>query len=539
MEHPSRFDQILARADDQTMSHLIGQPALRLIMALDPKMATPSHLRKIAVQLHTREGMLLSRQHRELIIDLLTPEQARSLGAVLGIGSSSDVYAELKRIKIHRHSERERALFNFFEVMLPQPEIVETPQEHQTAECSYPLFEYQRRAVSAIQRLLQKNPHRVLLHMPTGAGKTRTAMNIIADHLRQNEPTVVVWLAHSEELCEQAASEFEKAWSFLGNRPINIWRFWGSRELEPTRLQDGIVIAGLSKTYNAARSDISFIVELARHTSLVIIDEAHSAIAETYRLILDALVVQRQKTALLGLTATPGRTWADIRIDEQLAEFFNRQKVTLSMPGYANPIDYLVDQQYLAQVEYRSLFYKSGIELSNVDRERIKHQLEIPENVLKLLAEDEMRNLAIITEVEQLAKRHARILVFATTVHHADLLACILSVRGHKAASITSRTENRLRAQLIENFKSETDSVQILCNFGVLTTGFNAPRTSAALIARPTKSLVLYSQMVGRAIRGPRAGGNARAEIVTVVDHQLPGFGSVAESFINWEDVWE
>ena len=129
-------------------------------------------------------------------------------------------------------------------------------------------------------------------------------MNIIADHLRQNEPTVVVWLAHSEELCEQAASEFETAWSFLGNRPIHIWRFWGDRKLETACLQDGIIIAGLSKTYNAARSNMSFIVELARHTSLVTIDEAHSAVAETYKLILDALVVQRQKTALLGLSNT-------------------------------------------------------------------------------------------------------------------------------------------------------------------------------------------------------------------------------------------
>ena len=63
------------------------------------------------------------------------------------------------------------------------------------------------------------------------------------------------------------------------------------------------------------------------------------------------------------------------------------------MPGYANPIDYLVDHQYLAQVEYRSLFYKSGIKLSDADRERIKHQLDIPEDILRLLAEDEMRNL--------------------------------------------------------------------------------------------------------------------------------------------------
>ena len=72
-----------------------------------------------------------------------------------------------------------------------------------------------------------------------------------------------------------------------------------------------------------------------------------------------------------------------------------------------------------------------------------------------------------------------------------------------------------------------------------MTTGFDAPRTSAVLVARPTKSLVLYSQMVGRAIRGVKAGGNEKAEVVTVVDYQLPGFGSVADAFKNWEDVWE
>ena len=71
-----------------------------------------------------------------------------------------------------------------------------------------------------------------------------------------------------------------------------------------------------------------------------------------------------------------------------------------------------------------------------------------------------------------------------------------------------------------------------------MTTGFDAPRTSAALIARPTLSLVLYSQMVGRAMRGTAAGGNETCEILTVVDTTLPGFDSVIDAFSNWEDVW-
>ena len=67
-------------------------------------------------------------------------------------------------------------------------------------------------------------------------------------------------------------------------------------------------------------------------------------------------------------------------------------------------------------------------------------------------------------------------------------------------------TDGTEREHIIKRFKRPGGPHRILANFGVLTTGFDAPAASAALIARPTKSLVLYSQMVGRVIRGPRAG---------------------------------
>ena len=114
----------------------------------------------------------------------------------------------------------------------------------------------------------------------------------------------------------------------------------------------------------------------------------------------------------------------------------------------------------------------------------------------------------------------------------------MLQARGLHAAAITGVTPTAERARLIANYKAQATEPRILCNYGVLTTGFDAPQTSAAVIARPTKSLVLYSQMVGRAMRGPLVGGNASAEIVTVVDASLPGFDSVATAFANWEDVW-
>ena len=374
--------------------------------------------------------------------------------------------------------------------------------------------------------------------MPTGSGKTRTAMNIIADHLRQTEPGFVVWLAYSEELCEQAASEFEKAWDHLGNRDIQVHRFWGDRTLNVETLGDGFMVAGLSKMYNLAKRQIGKFAKVGQPCTLVISDEAHQAIAETYSLVLESLLVHHRNPGLLGLTATPGRTWADIHEDEKLARFFARNKVMLEVEGYENPVTYLIEEGYLADPEFNPLFTEPGLDLTDVDRRKLKSRLNLPEDILRQLAEDQERNTAILTRIEEMIQRHSRILFFGTTVDHAKVVATVLQAREHHAAVITGETDDSARKRRIKQFKKETEEPMVLCNYGVLTTGFDAPNTSAALIARPTNSLVLYSQMLGRAIRGPKAGGNEKAEIVTVIDQNLPGFGSVADAFINWEDVW-
>lgn len=364
-------------------------------------------------------------------------------------------------------------------------------------------------------------------------------MHIIAEHLRRTEPSFVVWLAYSEELCEQAASEFETAWRFLGNRDLSVHRFWGDRDLNPDALGDGFMVAGLSKMYNLGKKSLGKLGRIGQHCTLVIIDEAHQAIADTYSLVLESLLVQHKRPSLLGLTATPGRTWADIHEDEKLAEFFNRDKVILEVEGYNNPVTYLVEEGYLADAQFDSLFVNPGLELTPADRKNLQDRLDLPTNILRQLAEDEERNTAILTRLEEMLRRHRRILFFGTTVDHAKVMATVLQARDHRAAVITGETPDAARKRRIREFKKDTGDPMVLCNYGVLTTGFDAPNTSAALIARPTNSLVLYSQMLGRAIRGPKAGGNEEAEIVTVVDQNLPGFSSVAEAFVNWEDVWD
>ncbi|MBN1453279.1 MAG: DEAD/DEAH box helicase [Anaerolineales bacterium] len=530
---------LFSRADDQSLQTLLGGPALGLILLLDVGLASPGRITDLIFDLYSPQGLVSELKSRNIIVDLLRPDEVIQLARVLGIKSPQNPYDEVKRKRIQKGSALEKALFDYFEVLVPIKPIAPEKDDALAGRAGYSLFPHQREAARKVFSALKTPPRRVVLHMPTGAGKTRTAMNVICEHLREREPGLVVWLAFSEELCEQAAEEFEKSWFSLGNRKVDIFRFWGNQNYESSEGQDGIVIAGLSKLYNAAKKNIRFISQLGNRCTMVIIDEAHSAIAETYSYLLDALVVQHPTTGLLGLTATPGRTWADIDADAKLALFFHQKKVTLQIPGYQNPVDYLTDEGYLAQVDFRPLMHDGGFELTDIDLEKIQNSLDIPDNILVRLAEDRLRNLKIVLEIERLAETHHRIIVFATTVEHSDLLASVLRARGYKANSVTSKSSSYNRELNILDFKKDDDEIRILCNFGVLTTGFDAPKTSAALIARPTKSLVLYSQMVGRAIRGVKAGGNKTAEVVTILDQGLPGFGSVADAFINWEDVWE
>jgi superfamily II DNA or RNA helicase len=379
-----------------------------------------------------------------------------------------------------------------------------------------------------------------MLHMPTGSGKTRTSMNAICELMVRNEPFLTVWLAHSEELCEQAVGEFGAAWRHLGNREVTVQRWWGPHELGAEGRQDGLIVAGLGKAYSAAKGTRwREVGELAGRVGLVVMDEAHQAIAPSYQLVLDLLSQAGEPTPLLGLSATPGRSWNDLDADQELADFFYGQKVTLRVPGYSNPVDYLVDEGYLARAGFETLHSQVGVELSDRDIRDLMDGLDIPGRVLEQLAEDDQRNLLIVHRVEEMMREHQRVIVFAATVEHAVVLATVLRSRGTWAHAVTGTTPNAERARVIAQFRETTTEPRVLVNYGVLTTGFDAPATSAAVIARPTASLVLYSQMVGRAIRGPRAGGNEHATIATVVDPGLEGFASPSDAFTNWEDVWQ
>jgi superfamily II DNA or RNA helicase len=370
--------------------------------------------------------------------------------------------------------------------------------------------------------------------MPTGSGKTRTAMNIVARHLVSHEPKFAIWLAQSSELLEQAAQEFIRAWHHLGNRALPVHRFWGPYAPALETVQDGVLVCGFAKLYAALKRDPNLILRLGDHASLVVVDEAHQSVATTYREMIDSLQLKRPANKLIGLSATPGRTWNDVAADAELAQFYGSEKLTIEVPGCDDPVSYLVEEGYLARAHFNRLVSEGKGDMRRFD----EADGDISDEALQRLGEDEDRNIQILRAVEDLFTRHSRVILFAASVAHAKLISALLGLRGYDSSVITATTDPFTREALIRRFKNEDQTKRIICNFGVLTTGFDAPKTSAALIARPTKSLVLFSQMVGRAIRGPKAGGNATCEIMTIVDPTLPGFGSVAEAFANWEDVW-
>jgi DNA repair protein RadD len=531
------FSTLLRAAKASSLRQLVGFSIVQTLEGLDPNLLSDGRLGELAAALIEPSEALQDETSRDSILRMLPLPKARELAKKLGLHDvGRDIYDRLCSIAGTR--EHLADLFSFFGVVEDVRAPMDSAPDSELARAGYALFDHQRAVARRALKVLAEPPRKVVLHMPTGAGKTRTAMHIVASHLIVNEPTVVCWLAQNAELLDQAADEFDHAWRALGNRSVNVTRYWSHRTPDILEVKDGFVVAGLAKMAALDKRDPAKLLRFADRVSLTVIDEAHQAIAPTYAAILTALHTKRSRNALLGLTATPGRSWSDIAEDRRLSEYFDGAKVTIEVDGYEDPVSFLIDQKYLARPAFRTLNSEAGLNLSESDVAELAGAIDVPEHILGRLGADTQRNLKIITAIEDLATRHRRILVFAPSVENAKMLVAILNLRRQEAHLVTGRTNAVQRERIIRRFKSNAKQPIVIVNYGVLTTGFDAPATSAAVIARPTMSLVLYSQMVGRATRGTRAGGNEKAEIVTVVDPHLPGFGSIAEAFKNWEDVW-
>ncbi|MFI8879511.1 DEAD/DEAH box helicase [Streptomyces sp. NPDC055243] len=530
------FKALLADAPMAYIRRHVGERLCALLDLIEGGAAEDDRLRAVAPIAIDAERLVADDAERSALIALVPgPKQAELAQRLGSVDDEQQPLDYLQSLKWTTDERRE--LLEFFGFAIDRvPSLPPAFKQESTPE--YGLFPHQRHAAARVKELLYDGSRRTVLHLPTGVGKTRTGMSLICDHLRGHEPTVVVWLAHGQELLEQAATEFERAWTKVGDRPLPVLRVWGSAPANLAEMTDGLVVLGLEKAASAAKADPQFLATLAARSTLTVFDEAHQIIAPTFQRVVDELTI-RHDSSLLGLTATPGRTWADVSKDEELSDYFSRQKVMLEIEGYTNPVTALIEQGYLAKPLMRTVASEAGMHLSARDQQLLARSFDIPANMMAELAGDEQWNLKVVQTITELLQQHRRILVFAASVEHCRLIAAVLSAAGFDAEFVTGESSPRHRSQVISRFKGAGRRPMVLCNFGVLTTGFDAPAASAAVIARPTKSLVLYSQMVGRAIRGPKAGGTDTCEIVTVVNPELPGFGDVAEAFTNWEDVWE
>lgn len=380
-----------------------------------------------------------------------------------------------------------------------------------------------------------------LISLPTGSGKTRIAVEAYTEFLRPRffEGKYLIWIAQSEELCEQAVATFKQIWQHMEfTESLRIYRFYQNHQLNSDTMQGGIVVCSINKLYNAilnGGNDETYL--LIKNCGACIIDEAHRAVTMMYQKFYKySQKIRGEKMfPICGLTATPGRN-DDIT---KLTSFFVFRLITPNLPAkYSDkPVHYFRDKGYLARPiheiittgETYIITFESGG--SNPSLEELELKMEMVG--CKELAINTKRNQKILERL--LAIKDGQTIVYACNVNHAQLLAAALVVNGRAAAAITANTSRNKRLAYVEQFKN--GELEFLINHSVLTTGFDAPKTNYIAICRPIFSDILYEQIVGRGLRGPKFGGTPTCKIIDFTDN-LGRFGD-QQSYHRFEGFWD
>ncbi|MFE1358400.1 sacsin N-terminal ATP-binding-like domain-containing protein [Streptomyces harbinensis] len=399
-----------------------------------------------------------------------------------------------------------------------------------------PLHAYQMRLVANMyQHLLQQSEKRAMLQVPTGAGKTRiaveAAVQAVADGVVSGP---ILWVAQSAELCEQAIETWRFVWQQVGpDRSLMISRMWGGMAAEPATDGPQVVVA-IDETLSRHLDTEQY--AWLREAYLVIVDEAHFAVPRTYTKILDALGIDQHRTDrhLVGLTATAFRGSSEEET-RRLAVRFGRKRLDRHVFDDDDPYTHLQEIGVLAHVQQSVLEGGSyALTPAEVAQVESSNSMTLPAGVISRLAGDAHRTRRIVEEIERLP-RDWPVLVFATSVEHARILAALLNDGGIGAASVDSNTPTGVRNRRIEAFRS--GRIRVLTNYNVLTQGFDAPAVRAVVVARPTYSPNAYIQMIGRGLRGPLNGGKESCLILNVRDN-IENFGRKL-AYTELEYLWE
>jgi DNA repair protein RadD len=406
-----------------------------------------------------------------------------------------------------------------------------------------PLMPYQRGILREVRVLLEKRPRAVVSSF-TGTGKTRLGMEYVVDMLlADSEAPLVLWVAQKGELLEQACDAIEQLWPWRGQEcgePLQIVRFWeGNRFEEELAQRPTLVIASSQQVLARIESGDPFVRTVLSRARLVVIDEAHHALARGHRALIDGYEEERgeRKRRTLGLTATPGRSnLLDPNESRRLAELFGRVLIVPKVADRGGALAWFQREGYLSEIRHRGLEAPSQVaqtlgKLKRIDAMDQTGYRDFTPEFLEVVGEDSTRNRSILQEITKLDAQRRHMLVFCCNVAQAELLTQALVVQGTPAGVIHHEIDPRDRHHTIAQFRK--GELRILFNVEVLTTGFDAPRVDTIVMCRPTLSRVLYEQMVGRGMRGPKMGGTDWCEIVDFTSN----FGRFQEPQA-WEYFW-
>jgi superfamily II DNA or RNA helicase len=397
------------------------------------------------------------------------------------------------------------------------------------------LHPYQSEVVEKLLEVLRPGgKNRGLVALPTGSGKTRVAVEALIGfvHKADSDP-LMLWIAQSDELCEQAVDAWRYAWSAIApaGLPLTISRLWGANDATPVDEGVHLVVATDDKLASLSGKGQH---EWLTDAEVVLVDEAHTSTSPTFTMLFDWLKrgARQRDRFLLGLSATPYRGNNE-RQTEMLVNRYDSNLLTDKVLG-DDPYRTLQDTGILARVRHEELdgmvlkpsktASRSDGEASHLDDYRID---------LSAVAADQRRNEQILNHIEGLP-RETTALVFAASVQHAEVLAAVLAGSGIPSASVAGYTPSAERRRLIERFRA--GDVRILTNYNVLSQGFDAPKVGAVYVTRPTFSPNRYQQMIGRGLRGPKNGGSEEVLIVNVRDN-IEAFGTQL-AFTHFDKLW-
>ena len=301
-----------------------------------------------------------------------------------------------------------------------------------------------------------------LVVLPTGAGKTVLFAQL---PIMRKDSLPMLVLAHRSELLIQAKDKIE-----IINKDLSVG-------IEQAENKAGYVDVVIASVPTLGRESSSRIEKYPKnYFKTIVVDEAHHAAAPSYRRILDYFTPE----LLLGVTATPQRSDSVRLIDVFQEIVYYKSIQDLIKEGWLSPL-----------VGYR---VKTSTDISDVEIQNGEYK----QDQLIEAIDNPSRNNSIVTAYNDLANAKKTV-VFAAGVDHAGHLEEAFRENGSSVRVIIGTTPDEERRQILSDFKSGV--VTVLVNVGVLTEGFDEPSIEAIILAKPTRSSLLYTQIVGRGTR--------------------------------------